>query len=413
MPNALFSFIISLLIGLLLGIERERSHPEGVQAIGMRTFILFSLLGTMTATLNHTIITAVAGVFVFGIILLSYLRSTKQGKKKVDIGITTEVSAGIVFILGYMIPTFPFTAITLSGIILLILIERKRLHIFSREKLKPKEIEVFIILTIFALGVLSILPNRTIDPWQLFNPRIFGILITIIAGLQFISYITIRLFGNKFGRAISGFLGGFVSSTAVFATLRDTLGEGHFMWATMACAILSIVAMIIELIIILFVASPTLLIYIVWPLMTMIFISLSIVFFLLYFEKTKQKHPIIKLAPINFFSVLRSTVLITLILIFITFVKRYLGTTAIFYASFLTALFEFHSISLATTFLYLGKQLKIFEASAILALAMLATFISKIFLLWILTPRYFAFWLSLLLLVILSSGGIVYWWAIL
>lgn len=70
MLENLISFSISLLIGLLIGIERERSHREGSQPIGIRTFILLSLLGTTTAVLKQPIITLTASTFAFGMILV-------------------------------------------------------------------------------------------------------------------------------------------------------------------------------------------------------------------------------------------------------------------------------------------------------------------------------------------------------
>jgi uncharacterized membrane protein (DUF4010 family) len=128
MITTLLSFSISLLIGLLIGIERERSHPEGIQFIGVRTFTLFSLLGTLIATLDQIAITITASAFVFGIILLNYFRSTSSHTRKVNIGVVTEISAGIIFCLGYMVPSAPLIAIIVSAMILLVLIERKRLH---------------------------------------------------------------------------------------------------------------------------------------------------------------------------------------------------------------------------------------------------------------------------------------------
>lgn len=193
MLEILLSFAISFLIGLLIGVEREHSHAEGIQAIGVRTFILFSLLGTLAAIIDHTALTITISAFAFSIILFGYLRSTSKTRKKIDIGITTEVSAAIVFCLGYMVPSTNIIAITISAFVLLVLIERQRLHKLARKKFKIHEIETTIILIIFALGILPILPNRTIDPWDLFNPHNFGVLIVTIAAIQFVGYILIHL----------------------------------------------------------------------------------------------------------------------------------------------------------------------------------------------------------------------------
>ncbi len=311
MLGILFPFVISLLIGLLIGIEREHSHAEGVQPIGVRTFILFSLLGTLAATLNHIALTITISAFVFSIILFGYFRSTERHRKKIDIGITTEVSAAIIFCLGYLVPTASLIAITISGFVLLVLVERQRLHRLARRKFKPHEIETTIILIIFALGILPILPNRTIDPWDLFNPHNFGTLIVTIAAIQFAGYIAIRLFGERFGMAIMGFLGGLVSSTAVFANLAHTLRSHPTLTrAIMASAMLATLAMLFEMITIILVASPTLLIFIIQPLLVMSIVCLVFAIFLLHYQKTNGHKNSLVANPLNFLSVFNSTLAI-------------------------------------------------------------------------------------------------------
>lgn len=409
MLETLLSFAISLLIGLLIGIEREHSHAEGVQPIGVRTFILFALLGTLAATLNEFSLIITISAFVFTIILLGYLRSTKI-TRKIDIGITTEISACIVFCLGYMTPSANLIAITISAFVLLILVERQRLHTLARKKFKPHEIEATIILVIFALGILPILPNHTIDPWDLFNPRNFGILVVTIAAIQFIGYISIRLFGERFGMAITGFLGGLVSSTAVFANLPHALhSHPELKLAIIASAIVATLAMLIEIMIIIFIASSSLFFFIMKPMLVMVVISIVFAIILLHFQKIKE-HTISTLSnPLNLLSIVRTSVFIAITLIIIAIAKRFVGTEGVLLVSFLGGLFEIHGISLATALLFLDHHLTASTACLVLYTALLASFISKFFLLWSLTPIRFALQTSLLLLVILVGGGVTYW----
>ena len=59
------AFIYSIAIGLLIGIERERSHRGGPrQALGSRTFALLAAVGTLTALLGTWVV--VAGAVVVG-----------------------------------------------------------------------------------------------------------------------------------------------------------------------------------------------------------------------------------------------------------------------------------------------------------------------------------------------------------
>ncbi|MDX1901304.1 MAG: MgtC/SapB family protein [Gammaproteobacteria bacterium] len=410
MLETLISFSISLLIGLLIGVEREHSHPEGIQAIGVRTFILCALLGTLAATLNQVGLTLIISLFIFTIISLGYLRSTQNRRKKIDVGTTTEITAAIVFCLGYLVPSASFIAIIISASVLLVLVERKRLHHLARKKFNPHEIETAIILVIFALGIVPILPNHTIDPWGLFNPRNFGILIITISTIQLGGYIAIRLFGERFGTAITGLLGGFISSTAVFANLANTLrAHPKFVYSIIASGILATLAMLIEIIAIIFVASPALLFYTITPLLIMCITSIIFVILLLYHKTIKKTSSPPISYPLNLIFILKTSVFIAITLILITIAKRYVGTKGVLMISFLGGFFEIHGITLATVLLYLDHHLTNHEASLVLYTAILASFLSKFFLLWSLTPKRFALKTSLFLLGIILMGGITYW----
>src|SRR3990167_2606303 len=410
MDNTVLSFAISFLIGLLIGIEREHSHKEGVQPIGVRTFILFSLLGTLAAKINLPLLTLIISAFVFSIIIFGYLRSTSIRVKKIDIGITTEVAATIVYCLGYLTFFDNVIGVVASALVLLVLLERKRLHEFARKKFSSHEIETTIILVIFALGVIPILPNHTIDPWNLFNPRIFGILMTTIAALQFGGYITIKLFGEVIGITLMGFLGGFISSTAVFANLSHTLhAHPKSSAAITASALFATLSMLIEVMLIVFIASPDFLFSIIKPMLIMCIITIFLALLSLHFNKKNHSRTSLPVSPLNFFSLLRTTLLITSTLILISLAKHFVGTEAVLIIAFLTGLFEIHGISLATALLFLNQHVPLETACLILFTAIFAAFISKFFLLWTLTPKRFALTTSLYLIAIVASGGIAYW----
>src|SRR5579863_4879098 len=111
MIELLHPFAISFLIGLLIGIERERSHPAGWKVIGVRTFVLIALLGTLAAWLNDPTLTIGISAFVFSAILLGYVQeSLHPNKKTLRVGLTTELTAGIVYCLGFITPKEPFLA---------------------------------------------------------------------------------------------------------------------------------------------------------------------------------------------------------------------------------------------------------------------------------------------------------------
>ncbi len=95
-------FAIALAIGLIIGIERERSHPPGQQPLGSRTFVLFSLMGALAARLAEPVISVALTIFVGGVVIAGYWRSSRHTETEKDIGFTTEVAAVLTYGLGYL-----------------------------------------------------------------------------------------------------------------------------------------------------------------------------------------------------------------------------------------------------------------------------------------------------------------------
>lgn len=408
MFEALRPFIISFAIGFILGIERERSHPAGMQAMGVRTFILFALLGTLAAEIHKPLFTIVLALFVFAVILMSYFRSTDNRVHKLDIGITTEVAGAMVFCMGYLAAFKPLLASLLALGVLLVLLGRKRLHKFARNKIKPKEMQATVTLLVIALGVISFLPNYTIDPWGLFNPRKFGILVMILALMQFGGYLAIRVFGQRLGMVLGGFFGGIVSSTAVFATLpKFSRQSPELCEAAVTAAIYAIIATLLEFVVIVLVAAPKLMLNTLLPVLAMTAVGFFMTLFML--RKTNHNEILTDTPnPLDVLSVFRLALFIGGMIVLVALARRFLGVHGMQLVSFTGALFELHAVSLATATLYASNKLGLGEAELNLALAVLATFVSKFILLWTLARNRFAVITSAIMLLMLAAGVSVY-----
>lgn len=407
MPNVtlqtIFPFVIALIIGFLIGIERERSHAN----MGVRTFILIALQGTLAAWLENTLLTLVLSFFVLAIILLGYLRFTANGRQSKDIGITTELSGAIVFCLGFLAVKNPLLACTIGTILLLVLSTRKRLHEFSRHIVKTSEVQAVIILIFLAIGV-SLLPNHTIDPWELFNPRRFGILVLLIASIQFGGYVAIRLFGHQFGMAFTGFFGGLVSSTAVFLTLAKPQ-RGHLLpiRSLLTAAILATIAMLVEFTIIVYTVSPKLINIFLAPVISMSILGVAITLFLTHRQLTPPALPE-SINPLDLKSILKLGSLLFAMLIIMAVAIRYIGVENTALISFVGGLIELHSASLATATVYIEGKLSFENAEFFLALGILGAFVSKLMILFFFAKNRFAVLASLSLLSLLLCGYFTY-----
>lgn len=410
--ESLQPFAISFLIGLIVGIERERSHPVGMQAMGVRTFILLALLGSIAGWLGNSPMAIIISAFALGIILLGYIRSTdkhryhknKEDEERSGIGITTEISAAIVFCLGFVSLQAPILAGAVGTGVLLVLVGRKRLHKFSREQLTPEEIRAATTMLVIALVFLPFLPNYTIDPWNLFNPQRFGELILIIATLQFGGYIAIRVFGQNLGIIMTGFFGGLVSSTAVFVTLPRLVKERpQLIYPAVTAGILATIGMLVELSIILLAVSPTLFTTLMWAILAMIGTGLLSIFLVTHnhIHENVIENP---LNPLDLKLVLRLAGLIGGMIFLVALIKYYTGNSGMQLLAFLAGLFEVHGITLATANLEIQQQISLMNASVCVGIAVLASYITKFVILWSAGRNQFALLTSVFLSAMIAAG---------
>jgi uncharacterized membrane protein (DUF4010 family) len=212
-------FSIALLIGALVGIERERRKAsESSSAIGgLRTFILMAEAGAVSAWLSVKLQTplifvaalaAVAALVVAGYVLESRVRADA-------LGMTTEAAALAVTLLGGMVMYgFAEIAVALAILTSSVLAFKQPLHALVG-KLGTEDIHAGLKLLIASFIVLPLLPARPIDPWGALNPYKLWLLVVLISSLSLVGYIAVRWLGSARGAAVTAVTGGLVSSTAV------------------------------------------------------------------------------------------------------------------------------------------------------------------------------------------------------
>jgi uncharacterized membrane protein (DUF4010 family) len=212
-------FATALLIGALIGIEREKHRTDaGHGGIGgVRTFILIAETGAIAGYLSRVFaapwILGVALVAVTASVVAGYLRESHVAPDSV--GLTTEVAALIACLLGGLTTLgFQGLAIGLGVVTAAVLAYKQPLHGLV-DRLGWDDVFAGLRLLIATFIVLPLLPNRTLDPWGALNPYTIWLLVLLISGLSLVGYIATRWLGPDRGAALTGFTGGLVSSTAV------------------------------------------------------------------------------------------------------------------------------------------------------------------------------------------------------
>ncbi len=216
----------------------------------------------LAALSGSNLLLAAAALGVITLTALSYHKSHDA-----DPGLTTEIALLATFIIGVLAASQPMLAAAAGVLVVVLLVSRSMLHDFVHLQLSDQELRDAVLLAAAAILVLPLLPDEPIDPWKVINPRLVWKLTVLIMLVDAAGYVAQRLVGTRAGLPISGLLGGFVSSTAVVATMgKRAQAEPATLPAAVAGAALSNVATVVQLAMVLAVSDAVLLGQLRWVL---------------------------------------------------------------------------------------------------------------------------------------------------
>lgn len=250
-------------IGLLIGIERERSKGTGPHRKpgGIRTFTLFALAGAVAAAIDNPWLTATAVLAAAAFAVAAHLRGPGE-----DPGLTTEVALVLTTLLGIFAYRHPAVGAGVGVIVAIMLAARSPLHRFVLDQLQAQEVRDGLMLAAAALVVLPLLPDRAIDPLGVFNPRVIWTLAVLVMAINAAGYVALRAFGPAVGLPLSGLAGGFVSSTATHAAMGSRAADKPaLLRSAVAGAALSSLATPVFMMIVLAVANRSLMVAMTLP----------------------------------------------------------------------------------------------------------------------------------------------------
>ena len=215
--NTAWEFGSALGLGMLIGLERERTRANEQTFAGARTFSLVALFGAISVFAGEQAglpwIVGLAFLAVLALVVPAYYLTASDG----DIGATTEVSILMTFIIG-CICTWGEGGIAgdITVVVMLLLALKGWLHDLA-QRIESSDVEATLKFAIITLIVLPLVPDTNYGPagLEVINPYKTWLMVVLIAGLNFIGYILVKVLGKEHGLGITGLLGGLVSSTAV------------------------------------------------------------------------------------------------------------------------------------------------------------------------------------------------------
>ncbi len=218
-PDLYYRFIVTLLIGILVGLEREYSHDLREEEIfaGVRTFALMALIGAVAAMITDQLESAWIFVSIVlllgGMITVSYFISASKGQ----VGVTTEVAALVTILAGGLCYWgYVQLAVAIAVAVTVLLSLKLEMRAFV-QRLTKEDIYATLKFAVIVVIVLPVLPDQPLGspPFDVLNLYKIWLMVVFISGISFLGYLLSKLVGAERGIGLTGLLGGLVSSTAV------------------------------------------------------------------------------------------------------------------------------------------------------------------------------------------------------
>jgi uncharacterized membrane protein (DUF4010 family) len=362
---------LALLVGLLIGIEREHSQTEAEPHFaGIRTFTVITLLGVVAGLCGRAGYPAVAAVAFLGVVALTvaaYVNKAQSAHK----GATTEVVAIMAFLLGalmafdYLIP-----AATVGIITTLILTLKAPLHLLA-DRIQKEEIYAILKFAIVTVIVLPLLPNRGMGPLGVLNPRTVWWFVVLVSAISMVGYILIRFMGVRRGIALTGFLGGLASSTVLTVSLAQkakdaTAAAGRYFGLGI---LIASTTMFFRILVLVFVIDPALGWRLVPPVAVpaLVGVAMGVVLWIKKEEHTTTQPPVEN--PMDLGRAIKFALFLAFIMVVARLAYQRFGSAGIYLASALDGLADVDAITVSVSRLARDGVMAAHTANASILLA--------------------------------------------
>ena len=207
---------VALAIGLLIGLERERSKGSGPErgAAGIRTHAIAAIFGAAAMRLGGAALAALAIAAVAGLAALAY-RRTRNG----DPGLTSEIALVLTPVLGALAMVDRLSAAMLGVVVAVLLAAKPALHRFVNGTLTSDEVSDGLVIAIVGVVIWPLLPDRGMGPNNAINPHMLGLVALLVLTIGAAGHVAVRALGPRYGLAVAGLASGFVSSVATIGAM--------------------------------------------------------------------------------------------------------------------------------------------------------------------------------------------------
>jgi len=344
-------FFITAILGFIIGLERNVSFVSEKEEgfAGSRTFTLIAILGFLSAWINEFINYFLLTSFLitgFLIITAYFLKVAHYSKQ----GTTTHIAGLITFLIGIMMQKelYHYAIVVTVFTVLILNLKTKLKKIES--SLTIKEINAGILLLIMSFVLLPILPNKNIGPYELFNPYKTWLMAIIIALLSFVGYLGIKFFGEKKGILFTAAAGGFVSSTAVTATMSAMFkNTGNNIFTYLSAIAIANTLMFARVVIEMYITNPYLVKILLIPYLIAFVYG---VWFSFYFYKKSVSNVSTSLNkleknPLELAEAIKFAIIFAIMYALVEFSNKHFGNAGLYIVSFISGFTDVDAITLS------------------------------------------------------------------
>jgi len=349
---------IATLLGALIGLERERRHQlehknerNGDTFGGIRTFALIGLMGALSYLLSSYSI-VIFGIIASALLILIISSYVMIGRKYNNFGITTEVASILVFMTGILSGMGLYVEATMVALVVLgFLLLKTPLHEWAG-RIKWQEMISTLEFMIIAFVILPLLPNKEFGPYGFFNPYLIWLLVVFISGISFASYLAIKLMGPKKGLVLTGFLAGFISTTALSVSISNQSKKNNkYIGPYLSAITIAVAAMFLRMMLEVFILNQDLLVHVMIPLLSMTIVSFLIAIFVM--EKNANggnilnKHIMELKSPFSLLPALKFGGLFALLILVLKFAMANIGANSVYLVSTIFGFFDVDAVTIS------------------------------------------------------------------
>ena len=365
-------FITSLAVGLLIGLERERSPAAKA---GLRTFALVSLFGTVAAMLSEEIATPwvlTGGLLVVGLMIIAAYWHERE--VNADPGTTTVAAVVVCYGLGAMIwHGHSALAVMLAIVTTLLLYFKAELRGMT-QNFSRRDLTSMLQFAVLSFIILPILPDQNFGPYDALNPRQIWLMVVLISGVSLAGYVALRFIGQRYGVALLGIFGGLASSTAttlVYAR-RSNESEGLGRLAVVVILLANLVVLV-RLCIVSAVIAPELLPQLLPVLGSGLALGLAAAAFWWYQLRQQSDVPIPEVSnPTELRTAIGFGLLYAVVLFFAAWLSDIAGSGGLYVVALVSGLTDVDAITLSSLRLFGLGKLPAFDAVTAIGLGIIS-----------------------------------------